>query len=289
MFEPFVDTWTAGETIRFEVKDVLLDARSQFQHIRVLDLVAWGRSLVLDDDLQSTEADEHLYHEALVQPALLALDDPGARSVLVLGGGEGATAREALKHRSVERVVMVDLDKDVVDACRRHLPNHHRGAFADPRFSLVVADAARFLATTRQRFDCIVFDLVDPAPPERLGPAQHLFQPEFFASLREHLAPGGLLAMQYGPTFVGCHDLAASVVRAVRAAFPAVAAGQVSVPSFHGSWGVLVAGERVTWPDALEIDARIARRLEAPLKAVDGAALPGIFALPKDLRERLDP
>ncbi len=287
MFEPFIDTWTAGETIRFDVKDVFLDVRSAYQHIRVLDLVAWGRSLVLDGDLQSTEADEHLYHEALVQPALLALDDPGPHSVLILGGGEGATAREALKHRSVERVVMVDLDKDVVDACKRFLPSHHRGAFDDPRFSLVVADAARFLATTRQRFDCIVFDVVDPGPPERLGPAQHLFQPEFFASLREHLAPRGLLAMQYGPTFVGCEAQAASVVNALADAFPAVVAGQVAVPSFHGTWGVLVAGESVRFPEPLEIDARIARRLSAPLRAIDGTALPGVFALPKDLRERM--
>ena len=112
------------------VREVLFEGDSPYQHVLIQDAECFGRSLVLDDKTQSTELDEFVYHEALVQPAMMA--HPNPRTVFIAGGGEGATAREALRHRSVERVVMVDLDELVVNMCKKYLPNHHQGRIRRP-------------------------------------------------------------------------------------------------------------------------------------------------------------
>jgi len=106
---------------------------TKYQHVEILETQPFGRQLVLDGRTQSSEADEFVYHESLVQPGMAAVDNP--RTVFIAGGGEGATLREVLSHKSVQRVTMVDLDKEVVDLCKQYLPRHHQGAFDDPRLT----------------------------------------------------------------------------------------------------------------------------------------------------------
>ena len=176
-------------------REVLFEGDSPYQHVLIQDAECFGRSLVLDDKTQSTELDEFVYHEALVQPALIA--HPNPRTVFIAGGGEGATAREALRHRSVERVVMVDLDELVVNMCKKYLPNHHQGAFDDPRMKLLHEDALRYIETTDERFDVAIIDVPDPL---EAGPAYLLFTQEFYRSMRSRLNPGGIMVAQSGPT-----------------------------------------------------------------------------------------
>ena len=121
------------------VRERLFAGRTRYQQVEVLDTLDFGRTLILDGKTQSSEADEFVYHEALVHPAMVT--HPNPESVFIAGGGEGATLREALAHGSVKSAVMVDLDGEIVDICRRFLPNHHRGAFDDPRVELHFADA----------------------------------------------------------------------------------------------------------------------------------------------------
>ena len=116
-----------------KVRQVLYSGRTAYQMVDVVDSDVYGLSLILDGKTQSTERDEHIYHEALVHPAMLMHRSP--RSVFIGGGGEGGTLREVLAHRSVERVVMLDLDREVVDLCRQYLPQHHQGSFDDPGWS----------------------------------------------------------------------------------------------------------------------------------------------------------
>ncbi len=274
-----------GEVIQLEVKEVLYSARSPHQEILIVDLAAHGRALVLDGRLQSAERDEHVYHEALVHPALLLLDDPGPRSVLILGGGEGATLREVLRHQSVARAVMVDLDGRVVAACRKHLPDHHAGAFDDARTVLCIQDAEQHLRRFADRHDAIVFDLVDPGEG---GPAAHLFQPAFLRLLQERLEPHGVLAMQYGPVFGASVREAARVLASVRSVFAHVLPGRIFVPSFYGAWGVLVASSRPLVLDAARLDERFGRRLAKSPRSLDGPAAAALFALPPDVRRGLE-
>ena len=106
------------------ITEVLFEGRTEYQEVVIVDGLSFGRTLLLDGKTQSTEMDEFVYHEALVQPSLITHSDP--KEVFVAGGGEGATIREVLSHDSVTRVVMVDIDREVIELCRKHLPNHHR-------------------------------------------------------------------------------------------------------------------------------------------------------------------
>src|SRR6266481_8068312 len=157
----FFETTTPVEGHMHAIVRTLVEARTKFQQVEIMETASYGKCLVLDGRIQSSEADEFVYHEALVHPGLLAVDLPPT-PVLVIGGGEGATLRETLKCPSVQRAVMVDIDDEVVALCRQHLPEMHRGAFDDPRTELRHEDARAYLERTDERFDLIIVDLVEP-------------------------------------------------------------------------------------------------------------------------------
>ena len=147
-------------SVLLKTRQVIFAGKTKYQQVEVLDSEVYGRSLVLDGKTQSTELDEHIYHEALVHPAMISHPDP--KTVFIGGGGEGATLREVLRHESVEKVVMLDLDDQVVDICKQYLPNHHQGSFNDSRVDLVHDDAREYLQNTENVFDVMIMDLVDP-------------------------------------------------------------------------------------------------------------------------------
>ena len=149
----------------------------------------------MDGKTQSTERDEHIYHESLVHPAMLS--HPNPRTVFIGGGGEGGTLREALSHRSVERAVMIDLDREVVELCRTYLPRHHQGSFDDPRVELLHQDAREYLANSRETFDVMVMDLVDPLEG---GTAYLLYTTEYYDIIKARLGPQGVMVTQSGPS-----------------------------------------------------------------------------------------
>ncbi|HBN8304290.1 TPA: spermidine synthase [Pseudomonas aeruginosa] len=127
----------------YRLRRVLYQGRTRWQNVLIADTYNYDRVLMLDGAIQSAESDESLYHELLVQPAMLAHDEP--RDVLIIGGGEGATLREVLSHASVRRAVMVDLDRELVELCREHLFQWHQGAFDDPRSELLTEDGRAYL------------------------------------------------------------------------------------------------------------------------------------------------
>lgn len=276
------DTFTEGESIEYDIRAVLHEARSAWQEIAIYDLVGHGRTLVLDGNIQSAEADEHLYHEALVQPPMLFHGAPPAR-VLVLGGGEGATLREVLKYDSVERAVMVDLDEAVVTACREHLPRHHQGAFDDSRAEILFLDARRYLEETSERFDVIISDVVDPGEE----PAKHLFTREFFDLAKRRLRDGGIFAMQLGPAFPKHFSAGAATVAELGRVFKDVLAGRVFVPVYMSPWGFAVAGDALPSPNETLLARRIQDRLAEPPRSLDASDLGPLFHLPKELREEI--
>ena len=265
------------------VDKVLFTGRTPYQSVTIQDTACFGRTLVLDGKTQSTELDEFVYHESLVQPCMVA--HPGPRTVFVAGGGEGATIREALFHKSVERVVMVDIDSEVVKLCQRYLPRHHQGAFEDPRLDLRHADALEFLRESPQRFDVAVIDVADPL---EAGPAHLLYTKEFYGLLKDRLNPNGMMVVQSGPTgpafFQQCFSAVAKTVGTI---FPVARAYETFVPSFGSTWGFVV-GSLGPDPSALtadEVDQRVADRLSQPLRHYDGTTHRGMFSLPKYLRE----
>ena len=270
-----------GELIRREVTAAILHQRTEFQTLDVVDTVSHGRALFLDQKIQSAELDEFIYHEALVHPALVLADTP--HTVFIAGGGEGATLREVLRHRSVTRAVMVDIDAVAVDACRRYLPTWQQGAFDDPRVELVHADARQVLADSREQFDAVIVDITDPLAG---GPSYRLFTREFYELVAARLSPRGALAVQAESTDVGVWDAHLAVVHTVRQVFRHVAPYRTHVPSFSESWGFLVASQ--TMPaetlDPGAVDARLAAAGLADLRFYDGITHQALFAVPRPLR-----
>lgn len=265
------------------IEQVHFSGRTPYQDVMVMDGAAFGRSLVLDGKTQSTEVDEFVYHEGLVHPAMIS--HPAPKSVFVAGGGEGATIREALKHVTVQSVVMVDIDSKVVELCREYLPNHHQGSFEDPCVTLVHADALAYLESTSEQFDVVIIDVPDPL---EAGPAYLLFTQEFYGLVRERLLPGGVMVSQSGPTGPSFYEQCFSVVaNTVASVFPVVTLSETFVPSFGSTWGFVIGslggnpGELA--PD--EVDARISMRVMGDLRYFDGTTLRGMVCVPKYLRE----
>ena len=267
------------------IGEVLFTGRTAYQEVSIAEGTCFGRALYLDGKTQSTEADEFVYHEALVHPGMIAHPDP--RRVFIAGGGEGATLREVLSHRSVDKAVMVDIDREVVELCQRYLPNHHRGAFGDSRLNLHFADAMAFLEGTESKFDVAVVDVPDPLEE---GPAYMLYTQEFYRLLKDRLRPNGLMVAQSGPTGPAFMEQCFSAVaKTVGSVFPAVYASEAFVPSFGSTWGFVI-GSLGPDPTSLPpevVDRRIAERVVSPLRFFDGTTQTGMFAVPRYLREAL--
>ena len=274
-----------GERLSYEATGVLHTRRTKFQKLEVADTVSYGRALFLDDKIQSAELDEFVYHEALVHPALVLHPQP--RSVLVVGGGEGATLREVLRHRTVERAVMVDIDQEAVAVCREYLGAWHQGAFDDRRSELLHADARAWLEEHDERFDSIIVDITDPLAG---GPSYRLFTREFYQLASDRLTERGTIAVQAESVDLAVLDAHLTIVATLRAVYPHAAAYQAHVPSFGEAWGFAIAA-KTRDPKLLrphEVDATLAERgLTEQLRYYDGEAHTRLFALPRYLRRML--
>jgi spermidine synthase len=175
-------------------KRSLLKIRSKYQSIEILDTVAFGRALFLSGDMQLTQRDEYIYHEMISHVALFT--HRRARRVLIVGGGDGGTLREVLKH-GVEKVTLVEIDEAVVKSCKEFLPSLSGGAFNDPRVDLVIADGATYIFKSKEIFDVILVDSTD-----RRGPARILFSKKFYRACKERLGRDGILVNQIGMPFL---------------------------------------------------------------------------------------
>ncbi len=254
--------------------------KTDFQEMYIVETGAYGKALVLDGKWQSSAVDEFLYHEPLVHPAMLLHGDP--RSVLILGGGEGATAREVLRWKSVERAVMIDIDGEVVEACRKHLPEMHQGAFDDPRLEVVIEDALKYLDAAKQTFDVVISDLSDPIEE---GPSFKLFTKEYFEKTRRVLASGGVFVVQAGPVSPVEMHLHCRLASTLRSVFAHSASLTSYVPTYAAPWSYILASTNPinTRPDPEETDRQLAEKTTGGLKMLDGRALLGLYQLPKHL------
>ncbi len=190
----FVEYITPNDAYHHGVQELLMTKRTPYQSMIIGDTGAYGRALFLDGKIQIAEGDEAFYHEPLVHPPILL--NRSAKSILILGGADGGAAREALRWKSVERVVVVDIDRDVVEGCRTHLPRIADGAFEDSRCKIVIEDALDFIDEGTESFDVILCDLTDPMEN---SPSLSLFTKEFFQKVFNRLSTDGVMSIQGGP------------------------------------------------------------------------------------------
>lgn len=280
----FIESLSPEEGHLHGIRRVLFSTQTPFQSLDILELGSCGKALVLDGKVQSSLLDEFIYHEILVHPAMLA--HPAPKQVFIVGGGEGATLREALRHPGVERALMVDIDEEVVTRCKELLPEWHRGSFDDPRAEVRFLDARRYLEETDERFDVIIIDISEPVEE---GPAYLLFTKEFYQIVHRRLTDLGVIALQAGPVSLSDLSCFTAIHQTLLTVFPIAAPYWACIPSFALPWGFSVASKvndpREFSPAA--VDRLIADRIGADLQYYDGFTHQMSFLLPKYLRQRL--
>ena len=254
-------------------KDLLYSGRTKYQEVQILNTEDFGRVLVLDGYVQSTEADEYMYHEVLVQPAMITHPDP--KEVLIIGGGEGATLREVLKHPSVKKAVMVDIDGELLELSKKYLEFMHRGSFYDPRAEVVVMDGYKYIANERSRkYDVIVLDLTDPYSSEI---AKKLYSKEFYSRLKGVLKDNGIIVTQAGNSFF-YPETYSYVLKNIKSNFKIVKEYWYWIPSFSYACNFIIASDRFD-PEKLDEHEvnKIIKRRQLKLKIYSGALHVSLF------------
>ncbi|MFQ3574369.1 MAG: polyamine aminopropyltransferase [Thermodesulfovibrionales bacterium] len=280
----FLEETTKDEGSYHSLIDIVHSSTSPYQRIEIIQTGSYGRTLVLDGKIQSTEVDEFIYHEALVHPAIAIIDNP--KKIMIAGGGEGATAREALRYRTIERIDLVDLDKEVVEVSIKHLDKWHAGAFSNPKVNLCIADARLFIQQQEDAYDCIIADLPEPFEG---GPALMLYTQTFYESVKKALNSRGIFITQATSSSVNNLMTFVAIINTLKAVFPIVRPYIVNVPSFHTPWGFVLASKSI---DPIKISpVEIERRLsdfKDELKFYDGNIHFSLFTLPRFVKHAVE-
>lgn len=270
----FTEIHTPNFTLGLRVRETLHREKTPYQELAVLDTFEFGRMLVLDGIIQTTEKDEFVYHEMLVHIPLFT--HPRPRRVMVVGGGDGGTVREVLRHPTVEEVELVEIDERVIEVSRRFLPSLSQ-ALDDPRVTVKVTDGIKRVGEARGEFDVILVDSTDP-----VGPAVGLFHEGFYAAASRALGPGGVFAAQTECPWV-TPETTLRAFRGIAASFPVTRLYTAKVPTYSNwSWSFTV-GSLGRDPLAPEVPGPEADRL--PTRYYTGALHRAAFVLPRFVEE----
>jgi len=279
----YTEQFAPTEVHAHAIEETYFTGRTPFQSVAVLRIPIFGKVLVLDGDTQSSQADEKIYHEALVHPAMASVEDRS--DILILGGGEGATLREVLRDPTVRRCTMVDIDGDVVELSKRYLPEWSNGAFEDPRARVMIGDALRFIKEDGGRYGVVISDLTEPLPD---SPSFPLFNGDVFRDVKSRLLPDGVYVLQ--ASTAGFHNMAlhAKMARSLRLHFQHVRSFYTHVPAFDNDWAFIACSDAVNVADtaAGRIEAYVAS-LRGESYFYDAETHRRIFALPRYLRREL--
>jgi spermidine synthase len=274
MTEYLTDDW--GLFVRSA--GTIANFRSDYQAVEVHDSVPFGKLFRLDGHFMTSERDEFFYHENLVHIAALA--HPGPECALIVGGGDGGSAEELLKHPSMRAVTIAEIDASVIDISRAHLEAVHHGALDDPRVTFRVGDGFRFVRETEALYDLIVLDLTDPG-----GPSTALYTPDFYRACAKRLTMGGAMTMHVASP-VAHPDRIRETLGDLRRAFNRVTPYLTSVPLYGGLWMMVCCSSSLDPREqsAMAIDLRIVERRIQHLQYVNGETYRAALALPNFVR-----
>ncbi len=281
----FFDQITPDDGLYVKIESRLWKGKTPYQKVEILNLKGFGKSLILDGKIQSTVGDEYIYHETLVHPAMLSHPEP--KTVLVIGGGEGATIREVLRHKSVEKCIMVDVDKEVVEICKKFLPEMHQNSFYDPRVELHFEDGRKFVERSENSsFDVIIMDSTDPLEG---GPSYLLFTIEFYKEVLKKLKKNGVFVVQSNMVRQKNNLCFGSILKTISAVFPKSYGYYTYIPSFFTQWGFCVGskGPDIRKIPPSKIDELIKRRIKGKLKYLDGTFIHKMCLFSKDILTEL--
>lgn len=264
-----------GFGITIKVKETLFSDTSEFQKVDVVDTEGLGKMLFLDGLVMTSERDEFYYHEMISHVPLSSHKAP--KSVLVIGGGDGGTVREVLKHNTVEKVVLCEIDGMVIDVCKKYLPTI-AGKLEDPRVEVKVEDAIEYIKDKKDEFDVILIDSTDP-----MGPGEGLFTEEFYTNVKQALRQGGIMAAQSESPFANQPEIA-KMYPLLRKVFPIVNTFVGPIPTYPGgNWSWCFCSESVKPLDFIAEDRVAEIEKDAQLYNID--IHKSCFALPNFLKK----
>ncbi|MGZ5661433.1 MAG: polyamine aminopropyltransferase [Usitatibacter sp.] len=253
--------------------------QTPFQLLEVFDTPELGLIFRLDGFNMTSERDEFFYHENLVHPAAVA--HPGPRRALVIGGGDGGSSEELLKHSTLEVVHMAELDPEVIEVAKARFAKVHRGAFDDPRLKVTVGDGLAYLRDTDVRYDLVAMDLTDP-----VGPSVELYSERTFALAKRAMAIGGALTLHMGSP-ISHPERVRATLGTLRRVFARVTPYFVHIPLYGSTWGFACASDtldpRSASPEA--VDGVLAARGVGDLQYYNGETHRAVFALPNYVRD----
>jgi spermidine synthase len=269
-----------GFRMTFQADKVLYELQTEHHHLVLFEQPFFGKMLMLDGATQIAARDEFIYQEMMAHVPLFAHGH--ARDVLIIGGGDCAIAEEGLKHKSVRRLVQVEIDPAVVDFARKHFPQFTRPVFADRRFESVIADGMEYLKRTDRRFDAIIVDSTDPT-----GPGKVLFSDKFYAACRRRLNKGGVLVTQNGVPMLQPRELVSSVTK-FRRLFADATCYVAAIPTYvggHMAMGWATDDQRLRSVSAKTLAARYRRAGSFATKYWTPDVHAAAFALPRFIAE----
>ncbi len=226
---------TENLELRFAISEILHAEKSKLQELVIVDTIEYGRMLLLDGAVQTAVGDEFIYHEMITHVPLCAYPDP--KRVVVIGGGDGGTIREILKHDSVESAVLVEIDEAVVRLSRRYLPEISH-SLDDERVNLIIDDGIEYIRNSQDEFDVVIVDSTDP-----VGPAEGLFSKDFYASLYSALKDDGIFVAQTGSPF-SQGDIVRSAFSLISKQFPWTRTYLAAIPTYPSGLWSFTAGSK---------------------------------------------
>jgi spermidine synthase len=253
--------------------------RTPFQLLEVYDTPELGRIFRLDGFNMTSERDEFFYHENLVHPAAVA--HPGPRRALVIGGGDGGSSEELLKHSTLEMVHMAELDPEVIEVSKARFARVHRNVFDDPRLKVTVGDGLAYLRQTAVRYDLVSMDLTDP-----VGPSVELYSPATFALAKRAMSAQSALTLHIGSPFSHPQRVRETLA-SLRQVFRLVTPYFVHIPIYGSIWGFACASDALD-PRSLtpeQVERVLAERKVGDLQYYNGETHRAVFALPNYVRE----
>lgn len=218
----------AGFGIAIKAGKVLFSDKSDFQKVEIFETDSQlGRVLTLDDLMMTTEGDEFHYHEMIAHIPMMHHKCP--KSVLVIGGGDGGTVREVLKHKTVERVVLCEIDGMVIEACKKYLPTI-ACELDNPKVEIRVADAIEYIKNKKNEFDIVLIDSTDP-----MGPGEGLFTEEFYTNVKNSLKEGGIVAAQSESPVANKEEIK-KMYNLLKKVFPVCSTYTSNIPTYPGGY-----------------------------------------------------
>lgn len=232
----------------YKIKETLVTKKTDFQDLAIVDTYAFGRMLVLDGIVQTTIKDEFVYHEMISHIPLFS--HPNPKKVLVVGGGDGGAIREILKHSSVEKAVLCEIDGAVIEECKKYLPEIS-SELDNPRCEIFVGDGIKYVHEHKNEFDIIIVDSTDP-----FGAAEGLFGGSFYKEIFECLTEDGIFIAQTETPFY-LPEVVKNVFNSAKSIFPITKLFMAAIPTYPGGYWSFTVGSKKFDPENIEINNKL--------------------------------